>query len=251
CLLNWGWLAGLTYLADVDPCARIMNEGNMIPRGVYDVRPLRAWYLDDVLTKQPTLFARQLTWNLFPQLDRLIALRNPRPVFEDADLRTRYFALDWSTYHTGAGSVNGELDLIGYDLAPGRSVAAGDTISVTLIWRVDQTPDYAYQGYVHLVQPDNPAAKIATHDAAPADLPFILPDDSPETLATDHWRAGDLVVGRTYMLTIPAETPPGDYALITGMYRWLEADGFQAVPHTGAAGDAVSALALGVVTVAD
>ena len=250
CVLNWGWLAGVTYFSDYAPCARMMNEGNMIPRGVYDVRPLRAWYLEDVLAKQPEVLARQMTWNLFPQLDRLIALRTPRRVFEDIELRTRYFTLDWSTYHAGQGSINGELDLIGYDLAPGRSVAPGDSISVTLYWRVNDTPDHAYQGFVHLVQPDNAAAKIATHDDSPADLPFILRDDPLETLATDRWRGGDVVVGRTYTLTVPATTSPGDYALITGMYRWSEADGFQPVPHTGVSGDPVSALALGVVRVA-
>jgi 4-amino-4-deoxy-L-arabinose transferase-like glycosyltransferase len=213
CVLTWGWLSGLTYYAEREPCSRIATEGNMIPRHMYDIRQQRSWYLEDILNTHPTLLAQQDIWSFFPQVARLIENRHPHTVFKDPHIRTRYVTLDWSSFRPAEGIIAGELELIGYDVQGATDARPGSEVSVTLYWKVRAVPRHDYQGFVHLTALNDYGSKIAVQDASPTD-PYEL---------MSGWLKGMIWVGRTYHLTVPADTPPGEYALITGMYM-LDAD---------------------------
>lgn len=240
CLLTWGWLSGLVYFSDHPSCSRIVIEGNMMPRGIYDVRPLQAWYFEDVVTTRPTLIARQSVWSFYPALQRLMNFRQLTEVGRDRRLAVRYFTLDWSTYHDGDAVINDELELMGYDLAPGGTVQPGDEITVVLYWKVKHVPAADYQGYVHVTLPGDWANKIATQDTLPTDPYIPMPD----------WWRGGIVAGREYRLTIPPETPPGSYDVIAGLYRLLPDGSFAPLDHrVQSTGESVPAIRLGTITV--
>jgi hypothetical protein len=239
CVLTWGWLSGLTYYAGREPCSRIATEGNMIPRGMYDIRQQRSWYLEDILNSRPTLLARQDAWSLFPQVARLIENRHPQMVFEDRRIRTRYMTLDWSSYHPAEGTIAGELELLGYDLQGTTDARPGSDVAVTLYWKVRDVPRQNYQGYVQLTALNDHELKIAAQDAVPTD-PF-------EPMS--GWLKGMVWVGRTYHLTIPAGTPPGEYVLITGMYRLDAENGIIPLEHRLPDGQQVPFFTLGTLTV--
>jgi hypothetical protein len=241
CVLTWGWLSGLTYYAGRESCARIATEGNMMPRGMYDIRQQRSWYLEDILSSRPTLLAQQDAWSFFPQVARLIENRHPQTVFEDRRIRTRYMTLDWSSFRLAEGIIAGELELLGYDLQGDADVRPGSEVSVTLYWKVRAVPSHNYQGYVHLTARDDYGIEIAAQDASPTN-PFK---------PMNGWLKGMVWVGRTYQLTVPADTPPGEYALITGMYR-LDADNtIVPLEHRLPDGQQVPFFTLGTLTVTD
>ncbi len=99
------------------------------------------------------------------------------------------------------------IELIGYD-APG-SVAAGDALSLDLYWRAaGSIPPKMYIGFVHLIDPAT-AALVAQDD-------HVL---GRERYPVTAWRAGEIVVDR-YVLDVPADAAPGEYALQVGVYTW-------------------------------
>ena len=63
-----------------------------------------------------------------------------------------------------------------------------------------------YKVFVHLRSPANEV--VAQADRAWCDT----------TLNEADWRPGDILVDE-YELTIPAETPPGDYPVVIGLYQ--------------------------------
>jgi 4-amino-4-deoxy-L-arabinose transferase-like glycosyltransferase len=238
CVLTWGWLSGLTYYAGREPCSRIATEGNMFPRGMYDIRQQRSWYLEDILNTRPTLLARQDLWSFFPQMARLIENRHPHTVFKDPLIQTRYVTLDWSSFRPAEGSIAGELELLGYDIQ-GATVQPGSDVSVTLYWKVRAVPRRTYQGFVHLTALNDYGVKIAAQDASPTD-PY-------EPMS--GWLKGMIWVGRTYRLTVPADMPPGQYALITGMYMLGADNTIAPLEHRLPDGQQVPFFTLGTVTV--
>ncbi len=65
CYLNWSPLNDIYYLSEFKSCTRIIVEGNLFPRGIMDIRPLRAWFLTDILATQPRIMARRSSWSFF------------------------------------------------------------------------------------------------------------------------------------------------------------------------------------------
>ena len=102
----------------------------------------------------------------------------------------------------------GPLRLLGYELDRAR-VRAGDTLVLTLFWQADDRPTVDYTVFAQLIGPFNPVTGSpvwAQQDSYPADTP------------TTTWWPG-LNVSDARRLDIPAGAPPGDYTLITGLYR--------------------------------
>ncbi len=96
------------------------------------------------------------------------------------------------------------IRLVGYRLADDE-VAPGETLLLTLYWRVDAPIDNAYTVFTHLqgregrliAQQDNPPGRGAR--------------------PTDDWMPGVLVED-PYELEIPPDVAPGEYTISTGMY---------------------------------
>jgi hypothetical protein len=97
-----------------------------------------------------------------------------------------------------------ELLLLGYDVEPGQ-VQPGQTIQLTLYWEALRQPTGDYTVFTHLLAPDGQLA--AQQDNQPQQGMY----------PTNFWQAGERVQDE-YVLTVPAEAPPGDYVMAVGMY---------------------------------
>lgn len=111
-------------------------------------------------------------------------------------LEARYHFTDPQTEHTiSAQAVN---------VYPGMSAPPCATVTVETWWQAhdDLTQEYAFG----VVMVDPGGQEIVTLDAPPTSAP------------TAAWRAGRVFVD-SRALTVPCETPPGDYALLVGVHR--------------------------------
>ncbi len=97
------------------------------------------------------------------------------------------------------------ITLVGYDLSA-EQVMAGETISVTLVWRAERSLDTDYTAFLHLIDQDG--GLISQSDHPPIDGAY----------PTSFWRAQE-IVRDPHILTTDASVPPGDYSLVTGMYN--------------------------------
>jgi 4-amino-4-deoxy-L-arabinose transferase-like glycosyltransferase len=99
----------------------------------------------------------------------------------------------------------GQLKLIGYDL-PAANFAPGDTLPVTLYWQAETEMDVNYTVFVQLL--NHAGQVVSQQDLQP------LAGAAPTTT----WLPGEILTD-PYDLTLPADLPPGDYRLITGLYH--------------------------------
>lgn len=109
--------------------------------------------------------------------------------------------------------------LVGFD-AP-ASAAAGQSLSVTLVWQALGETDKDYKTFVHLL--DAGGQVMAQSDAVPAAW----------TRPTSGWQAGEFVTD-VHTLELKPGLPPGEYRLAAGMY-----DGQGRRLSVDAGGDAV------------
>lgn len=96
------------------------------------------------------------------------------------------------------------LTLTGYTVSPG-SFRGGDIVPVTLFWETDAALETRYKVFIHLL--DSRGNIIAQRDSEPGGGLAL----------TTTWPAGESIVDN-HGLLIPQGTPPGRYALITGLY---------------------------------
>lgn len=102
-----------------------------------------------------------------------------------------------------------QLRLRGYAVEP-RALSAGETVSLTLYWEPAQVPDTDYTFFAQIVDEDT--TRWAGQDPQP------LP-------GTSTWLPGE-VQTVDFALTLDANTPPGLYPLIVGVYTQTAAGGF-------------------------
>jgi hypothetical protein len=97
------------------------------------------------------------------------------------------------------------LRLEGYTLGS-ASLKAGDTLTLTLLWRGDHAPTTArWKVFTHLLDPSNKV--VAQRDAEPAD----------NLRPTTTWQRGEEIQDN-YGIAVPSGLPPGLYTLEVGMY---------------------------------
>jgi len=96
------------------------------------------------------------------------------------------------------------IRLVGYNLAS-DTVSAGQTVKLDLYFESSGSIGRNYQVFVHLIGPDG--APIAQDD-------HIAGADS---YPTSLWASGTLM-RNSFVLRVPADTPPGSYRLIAGLY---------------------------------
>lgn len=108
---------------------------------------------------------------------------------------------------------NDELSLIGYDIS-GNEFKAGDTISLNLYFQPLTDMSAKYTAYIHqfgAVNPETGSPVWAQVDREPCFQAY----------PTSWWREGE-IIRDTFHLTLAPDSPPGDYTLTTGFYRWPE-----------------------------
>jgi len=97
------------------------------------------------------------------------------------------------------------IDLEGYRLAT-RSLAPGDTLPITLVWRARDVPTERWKVFTHIL--DARPFVVAQRDAEP----------DGELRPTTTWLAGERVEDH-YGIAIPAGLAPGTYTVEIGMYQ--------------------------------
>ena len=105
------------------------------------------------------------------------------------------------------------ITLDGYTF-PRRSVQPGDILQLDLFWRTDAPLSERYKVFVHVL--DQNGKIVAQTDREPGG------GQKPTT----NWGSNELIVDR-YGVLIPADTPPGMYAIEIGLvrFRWNAAAG--------------------------
>lgn len=117
-----------------------------------------------------------------------------------------------------------QIVLIGYDVSH-SAAAAGDTLQLTLYWQAEQDTDIEYQVFVHLLRGDGSLVSGAQSDK-------LNPGDYP----TSRWPV-DQYVRDVHRITIPPDTPPGEYWLSTGL--WVQKEGWR-LPVINANGEQIN-----------
>ena len=100
------------------------------------------------------------------------------------------------------------IQLIGVDV-PTHTFHAGETLPLTLYWQAGTTTNDLYTVFVHLETLNGHV--ISQIDAQP----------QGGGMPTTSWATGQ-VIPDAYPVTIPADTPPGAYRLVVGMYNPLD-----------------------------
>lgn len=90
--------------------------------------------------------------------------------------------------------------------APAQTIAAGSTLTTTLLYEAIGTPATEYTAYVQLL--DASGAPVAGYDRQPAANRF------PSAL----WRTGDRIL-TAFPIALPADLPAGEYRLVSGLYE--------------------------------
>jgi 4-amino-4-deoxy-L-arabinose transferase-like glycosyltransferase len=115
--------------------------------------------------------------------------------------------------------LGGQVTLLGCEVDK-LEAAPGEAVDVMLYWAVQSPMPADYTVFLHLAAPSGP--------------PYAQADGQPQHGAypTSFWDAGE-VVRDPRTIVVPADLPPGEYPLVTGMYlletgerlRWLSPDG--------------------------
>ena len=115
----------------------------------------------------------------------------------------------------------GQIALIGYDTSA-QTAQPGDMVTVTLYWQAQRPLDINYQSFLHVLSPDGVLAAQSDH---------LNPGDFP----TRRWST-DKYVRDVHTFTLPADLPPGEYTIKTGL--WVQAEGWR-LPVLDAAGQQI------------
>jgi hypothetical protein len=111
--------------------------------------------------------------------------------------------------HPSGAVLGGAVQLLGYSLDR-AGARPGDTLYLTLYWRVLAAMDADYTVFTHVLGGHNPATNgpvWAGHDSRPDGGHY----------PTTAWRPGEIVLDE-HPLVIPADTPAGEYQLEAGLY---------------------------------
>ena len=93
--------------------------------------------------------------------------------------------------------------LVGADLQ--ITPSPNHPITVTLVWRAEETPSASYHVFLHLLNAEGKL--VAQSDGVPANW----------TRPTTGWLLGEYIEDAR-VLTIPPDAPAGEYALLAGLY---------------------------------
>ncbi|HLB46304.1 MAG TPA: hypothetical protein VJL59_04675 [Anaerolineales bacterium] len=108
----------------------------------------------------------------------------------------------------GRATFDPGLTFVGYEWS-GDSVAAGQSLFITLWWKVDADITADYTSFVHVGTGLDGATVIAQRDGQPCQGLF----------PTSHWRTGDLIRD-SFAITFPPDAPAGIYPLAVGWYTF-------------------------------
>jgi hypothetical protein len=100
------------------------------------------------------------------------------------------------------------ISLLGFSL-PSDVLEPGEILQLSLFWQIDQEIDERYKVFLHLV--DENGQIVAQQDSEPGG----------NLTPTNIWQPGQVIVDN-HGLFIPAETAPGTYTLLLGLYDFAD-----------------------------
>jgi hypothetical protein len=104
--------------------------------------------------------------------------------------------------------IAGHLELVGYQTMP-ETLIPGDTLTLTVWWRVREPPPPPVSLFAHLLYPDG--TLVEAGDAL--------------GLMAEFWQPGTVII-QQHTFTVPEDAAPGDYGLDTGLYSLATAERF-------------------------
>ncbi len=113
------------------------------------------------------------------------------------------------TTHPTFVNFGDQIALLGFD-APAQA-RPGDTLEISLYWKAQQPLNINFQSFLHVLHPDGNIATQSDH---------LNPGDFP----TRRWPMEQYVLD-VHTLQLPADLPPGDYAVTAGL--WVQAEGWR------------------------
>ncbi|TEU14591.1 MAG: hypothetical protein E3J21_15400 [Anaerolineales bacterium] len=140
-----------------------------------------------------------------------------------------------SPQHSLAATFGDSISLLGYDLDP-AATKPGDVIRLKLYWQAREPVGEDYTVFVHVVGEDG--RLWGQHDGQPEGGFY----------PTCFWDEGEVIVDEHEIVLRP-DTPPGEYQIVTGLYRL--ANGERLALDTGDQGVSDSHLLLGTVQVSE
>ncbi len=120
---------------------------------------------------------------------------------------------------------SGSIGLAGYRLIP-SCARPGDTLTLTLYWQPQATPGEDYTVFVQLVNPQDQV--VAQGDGPPRGGAY----------PTSWWAPGETIAD-THLIPLSPDLPPGDYRLITGLYRLADGTRLPAQAEAALGADAL------------
>jgi 4-amino-4-deoxy-L-arabinose transferase-like glycosyltransferase len=107
---------------------------------------------------------------------------------------------------SGPQGTSSQLGVIGYEVKPDKPMPGGELI-VNVHWQASAAMPEAYTGFLHLIGPDGRLIAQDDHELGRGFYRTIV------------WQTGE-VVREKYTLTLPKDTPAGDYVLHVGAYSF-------------------------------
>jgi hypothetical protein len=123
----------------------------------------------------------------------------------------------------------GQIRLAGFDW-PAQNIEPGAVVPLSLYWETVQPPGRDLNLFVHLV------------DSVTGEQ--VAGFDGPPRFPTGFWQPGNTIVDAR-RLTLPADLPPGEYALFIGWYNLADFARLR-LAGGGQAGDALRLLTIRV-----
>jgi hypothetical protein len=193
-LSNWHWANPMWYLQQVEELRRDVEVRYVFPRG----EPLATSWLNAIAESLAT--QRPVIVNMFFQAEFSASPYFFEPISREAFQVRRSPASNLPVGFTPRqAGFAGRFTLAGYHLLGDRT-APGEPLTVFLAWRVETQPERDYSFFVHLV--DSSGRVIGQSDRA---------------LPTTRYQPGEVIVERFFVAPLPG-VPPGEYALVAGIY---------------------------------
>jgi hypothetical protein len=142
--------------------------------------------------------------NVPPQTPAILNLADYRTKFDRLATPAR-FAQAEPINHPASLNFGDRLLLRGYNLPDIDAVQPGDLLPVTVYWGALTSMETRYRSFVHLIDPNG--NRWSQHD-----------DDPACRLLTTDMQPGQ-ESAREFRLPIAADTPPGEYQIVLGLYH--------------------------------
>jgi arabinofuranosyltransferase len=127
-----------------------------------------------------------------------------------------YATLHPQPTHAQSQSWANDLTFLGYDL-PQTVYQPGETVNLTLYYRVDAPVDNSFSAFTHLLgtafNPATGGPLWGQQDGNPCSDFYNMAD----------WQPGSVIISKV-IIPLATDTPPGAYELRTGFYNWVSSE---------------------------